>query len=612
MILKFPELMGGPVQGLNDAGVENFQGAIEHYLSRECGQNSGDAMRSDAHTVQLQFQRLTVAPELIPGFDTLREALKASLERWGTKKKEREFFEAAIELSRKRAIPVLKISDFGTTGLTGDDTDEAGRWFALVKSQGVSNKDSTAGGSFGIGKSSPFAASRLRTVFYGTRTVDGSVALQGVSRLVTHTNSDGVSTQGVGFIGDYDRNGSGTDGPVFRAVREPNRIPAFFRRSEPGTDIWVIGYRGGDGWNRELTRSILSNFWPAIHRGTIEFVVDDLSITKTNLGQLIDEYSGMEEFDAHLFFKALQNSPIKKHLHSIGSCDLYLTTSGDNLPKKICMTRKSGMRIYDYQPRACRVPFSGLFVCTDDHGNELLRRLEPPKHDTWDPKRTEDGSGKRALDELKLWIREEIKALNPLFGGKSFNELELAKYLPDNSEDVDLDVPASAAGDSDEEGLEPRTRTGVFRPAVAEAKAVYRSSGGSLEGGEGVDGESGRPPHGAGKGGESKRPGGDNSGDPRRPKISVRSFSTGANRYELFLRSKEAFVGAVQLRAVGEDGTLEAVRVLSASGANSLATSLSVNQDTIAGLHLLPDVPLRLTVTLNEVGRRSLSAVATQ
>ena len=43
MTLKFPELAGGPVQGLNDAGVENFQGAIDVYLSRECGQNTGDA-----------------------------------------------------------------------------------------------------------------------------------------------------------------------------------------------------------------------------------------------------------------------------------------------------------------------------------------------------------------------------------------------------------------------------------------------------------------------------------------------------------------------------------------------------------------------------------------
>jgi hypothetical protein len=608
MILKFPELMGGPVQGLNDAGVENFQGAIEHYLSRECGQNSGDAMRPDAGTVQLSFQRLAVSPDLIPGFTSLREALTASLARWGKKEKERAFFEAAIELASRQTIPVLKISDFGTTGLTGSDMDEAGRWFALVKSQGVSNKGSTAGGSFGIGKSSPFAASRFRTVFYGTRTVGGSVALQGVSRLVTHTNSDGMSTQGVGFIGDYDSAGSGGDGPVFRAVRDPDRIPAFFRRSEPGTDLWIIGYRSGALWDRELIRSILTNFWPAIYRGMIEFRVGEQSITKAYLAKFIEEYSQTDDFEADLFFKAIHSSPVKKHLESVGSCELYLTTAGDELPKKVCMARKSGMRIYDYQPRACRVPFSGLFICTDDHGNELLRTLEPPKHDAWDPKRTEDGSGKRALDEIKLWIREEIKALNPLFGGKSFNEVELAKYLPDSPDDIDAAPSGSLGGSSDDEGLEPHTLSGTFRPTVAEAKVSYSAPDGSKEGGVGVESDVGHPPHGAGQEGDSKNPGGDNSGKSRPPQLSVRSFSTGANQYEMILRSGEAFRGAVRLKAVGEDGTTEAVRLLSAVSPHPEGADLQVSEDTINDLALLPDIPLRLMVKLDEIGRRSLSA----
>jgi hypothetical protein len=450
-------------------------------------------------------------------------------------------------------------------------------------------------------------------VFYGTRTVAGSVALQGVSRLVTHTDPDGASTQGVGFIGDYDPFSGEGNGPVFRAVRDSHNIPAFFQRAEPGTDIWIIGYRGGEKWDRELIRSILGNFWPAIRRGMIEFVVGDLSITKENLGLLVDEYSGMEEFEAHLFLKAIQSSPIKKRLQSIGSCELYLTTSGQDLPKKICMTRKSGMRIYDYQPRACRVPFSGLFICTDDHGNELLRQLEPPKHDTWDPKRTEDGSGKRALDEIKLWIRDEIKGLNPLFGGKSFNEMELAKYLPDPPDEIDVAPPGNAGGGSDEEGLEPRTRPGVFRPPTAKVRPVHSSPEGNEEGGIGVEGESGHPPHGLGGKGESRNVRGGDSGDDRLPPVSIRSFSTGANRYQLVLRSKEAFTGAVRLKAVGEDGTMEGVRLLSAfSSSPTTDDELRVSDDTINGVRLTPDVPMQLTVTMDEVGRRSLSAVVTR
>lgn len=166
--LRFPELRGGPVQGLNDAGVENFLGAIDTYVSRECGQNTGDAKRDDVACASLEFDRLDLPGNAIPGFEQLREALRSCMKRWGSKKKEAQFFQQALDIADGKSIPVLRISDFGTTGLTG--TDEEGRWFALVKSQGVSEKGEGAGGSFGIGKSSPFAASRFRTVFYGTRT----------------------------------------------------------------------------------------------------------------------------------------------------------------------------------------------------------------------------------------------------------------------------------------------------------------------------------------------------------------------------------------------------------------------------------------------------------
>jgi hypothetical protein len=80
------------------------------------------------------------------------------LQRWGGK--EKEFFEQAVELAGKDEITVLKISDFGTTGLTGDDVDEKGRWFALVRSQGVSNKGDTAGGSSGTSSPRPATTSR--------------------------------------------------------------------------------------------------------------------------------------------------------------------------------------------------------------------------------------------------------------------------------------------------------------------------------------------------------------------------------------------------------------------------------------------------------------------
>lgn len=611
--LIFPELRGGPVQGLNDAGVENFQGAIDVYLSRECGQNSGDAHRPGVEAVRLEFNRLMMKASDIPAFGELQVALKSCLDRWGGKDKEREFFETAITLAASDTIPVLRISDYGTTGLTGDDVDEKGRWFALVKSQGVSNKEDTAGGSFGIGKSSPFAASRFRTVFYGTKTASGDTALQGVSRLVTHKSGDGKLTQGIGFIGNYDPHGGEGGEPLFRAIRGEAEIPLPFRRTEVGTDIWVIGYRSGPEWFNDLTRSILSNFAPAIHRGSISFAVGGKTISKENLAELIQQHVGDEDFEAHHFLKAMLNQPIKKKLKRTGSCELYLTASSTDLPRKICMVRNTGMKIYDYQPRACRVPFSGVFICTDANGNKLLRRLEPPRHDVWDPKRTEDNSGKAALDEIKVWIREEVKKLNPVFSGSSFNESELAKYIPDGEPEDPNDLPHEDTGSSEEKDIAPKPMPEELPAKPLEVKPVVLSLSGR-GGGHGGPGP-GRGKGGGGKAGATGKLGGEDgpagtATDAALPTLQVRSFRSGADgRYEVVVRSDKDFQGEIGVQAVGEDGMREHVVLKSAGFVNSPGKKLTVKGDWIGGVKLVAGTPLRLVVDLDDIEQRSLIAI---
>jgi hypothetical protein len=616
MNLKFPELGGGPEQGLNDAGVENFLGAIDVYVSRECGQNTGDAVRSEVQTARLEFDRLDIPVDEIPAFQELRAVLTTCAAHFRSlgksKQKESDFFSQAVEVASHENVPVLKISDFGTTGLTGSDTDEKGRWFALVKSQGVSNKGDTAGGSFGIGKSSPFAASKFRTVFYGTRTTSDEVALQGVSRLVTHKGPGGKRTQGVGFIGDFDESGGEGGEPVFRAVRDSASFPKRFLRNEPGTDIWVVGYRSGDEWSRDLTRSILANFWPAIYRRHIEFRVGNQRIDAKNIAELIAKYAGQEDFEAHHFYRAIQSQPLKKKLKSVGDCELYLASGALDLPKRVCMVRGTGMRIFDYEPRACRVPFSGLFICTDVEGNKLLRQMEPPKHDTWDPKRIDGSEGKKALDEIKAWIREEVKKLNPLYAGKSFNESELAKYIPDADAE---DLPQDSGGKSEEEeSLEPKPSdlTIITKPTMAKPVSTSTSNEGDSGGGAPNGGGGG----GGGDGGDGGGDGGGQGGgggntDPEIPRIKVRSFQSGPNEYELVLRSPTKFSGSIRVFAVGEDGTQDPVN-LKAAALRESAQKFSTGGSSIQGVSLSASKPTRIVVTLDAIERRALTAVASQ
>ena len=610
MNLRFPELGGGAVQGLNDAGVENFEGAIDVFLARECGQNTVDATASTSEVAKLEFSKLLLPAEVIPALSELRQALNSCLSFWGEKAKERKFFEHAVEVASRTHVPVLKISDFGTTGLTGGDADYAGRWFALVKSQGVSNKDEVAGGSFGIGKSSPFAASSFRSVFYGTRLPSGEEALQGVVRLATHRNGDNKLTQGVGFIGDYVQARGNGDDPLFAAVRDRSRIPAGFRREQPGTDIWVIGYRSGDDWGEQLIKSILKDFWPAVHNGRIEFRVADQDINQAELSDLMARYAGSAEFDADKYYQAVQSTPVRRSLKSVGDCTLHLTTYGEDLPKRICMTRQSGMRIFDYQPRACRVPFSGLFSCTDRRGNELLRQLEPPRHDSWDPRRVEDESGKKALSEIKAWIREEVKKLNPLVGANSFNEAELAKYLPDSTSPDEFDSPEGSYDDGNEESLGGRPKPGNPLPSRTKAGSVTVPDDGSGVGGVGEDEDGGHPPPGGGNRRKHKQPAGGVPTGAKPTKLSSRAYAISPSRYTLILRSSIPYVGPLRIRAIGEDGGFESLDLAGVWNAGGVGESLAVDGDLVSGIRVGPDAPLRLSVELRAAVRRSLVAEA--
>ena len=111
----------------------------------------------------------------LPDYKTLSNAIEACLSFWkkNNNKKTVDFFERAKKVVEKKNVSVLRISDFNTKGLTGSDKDYNTPWQNLVKASGVSDKGDDAGGSFGIGKSAPFACSDLRTVFYATQDVNG-------------------------------------------------------------------------------------------------------------------------------------------------------------------------------------------------------------------------------------------------------------------------------------------------------------------------------------------------------------------------------------------------------------------------------------------------------
>jgi len=422
---SFAKNDGGRDSGLHDAGVETFKGNFDRYLAREMIQNSLDARHDPNNPVLVKFELLQLNRNEIPDMDGLKATLARCAEYWNHDKKAKDFFGRAETNSKQDKITGLRIGDSNTTGVLGSDTERSKNWYNLIRCAGSSSKGGGEGGSFGIGKNAPFAASLLRTVLYSTFNIDEEHVFQGVATLVSHNHPQGGISQPTGFLG----------GQSGASVRSLQQIPAKFRRLQHGTDVIVLGFPATDNWQNDLLYSVLDNFWPAIHFGDLEVKVGDMTITKTNLQALLETFSGQEGFTANLYYQAFL-TPTHKFpitLPWLQGVTLYLMAGEADLPKRIAMVRKTGMKIFEKSFRSV-IPFCGVFMCRNDNGNKLLREMEPPRHDIWDADHPEKGANRKIESEYINFVRDCIRKLTPADESKVISIPGLNRFLPDDDE----------------------------------------------------------------------------------------------------------------------------------------------------------------------------------
>ena len=166
----FPGDKDGETKGLNDAGIETFNGSIITSLAREICQNSIDAKADDENAVEVEFSLFKIRKENFPDCDGFKKVLLQAISFWNKQgdKKTISFLNSALEELDKNEIICLRVSDVNTTGLNGvanPNVDEPTPWKSLVKSSGTSSKDERGIGSFGIGKFACFSCSRFDIFF---------------------------------------------------------------------------------------------------------------------------------------------------------------------------------------------------------------------------------------------------------------------------------------------------------------------------------------------------------------------------------------------------------------------------------------------------------------
>ena len=406
-----------------------------------------------------------------------------------------------------------------------------------------------AGGSHGIGKYAPFAVSTLRTVFYWTCfQEDGKERekFQGKSVLMSHTNAEGEETQGTGFFGAKKN--------CLKLTRE---IPQCFRvldqhqRPVQGTSLAIMGFRETDDWRRRVAASTIANFFYAIGTGRLTVIVEpdeSSELMEVDRGSLESWFQYLMEGadpddpkesvddplrEAHIFWKLSKDEPVaEKQDSELGHCRLWIHTA-EGLPSKVAFVRRTGMLVTTQQLGLMRFQghreFAALCAFEDPAGNELLRRMENPKHDQFEPDRLpndERSRGRSALKRITDWIRSEVrKQAGPPEGGRRTMLSELAVYLPDYQPEEPFDDAGHDGGESSgEPGFGERvtlTLKPVRRPAPLIAPVDDRSDldGNSegddagAEGGAGTDsgsdkGGNGGEGEGDGQGGTGTREGG--------------------------------------------------------------------------------------------------------
>lgn len=457
----FPVDHSGQWDGFNDPGIEHFTGNRLQHLGREVPQNTIDAKLGDP--ARLVVRLIKVSAKLLPGRADLADAVARCRTAAASDKSEKAimFFDEAAKLLAARELSVLQIRDANTTGLVGPCVNGK-PFFAMLKASGQSQKSGTSTGSYGIGKFAPFAVSELRTVFVSTVWEDDAGGLhhyvQGKSVLMSHLDADGQTRRGTGFWGVLKQ---------CQPMTELNdAIPEWLRMSAPdsslagqsGTMLSIIGFMPAKDWQNVLAANIAENFFGAIYRGELEVKIEqgptitaatlDSILANGKIGGSVADQAGEPERFANVasFLSALRGgneveTVRTKNLH-LGTCELRILV-GENLPKRVAVLR-NGMLITEGLPRLKRFSdfkeFAAVLECTAEKGLALLRAMEPPRHDAFEPDRLSPerrAQGRTALRELAEWVRKMLVryAKDPV--AEEINLNELADYFGDEEEGGD-------------------------------------------------------------------------------------------------------------------------------------------------------------------------------
>lgn len=458
--------------GKGNHGKSNLRESFSqpyYSIVRESIQNSLDAAVDDSTPVRVAYDFVYLKKIDFPELFSLENHLVKCKEFSSFDPGTEEWVDGMLKYIREDdMLTCFRISDYNTTGMQYDKEDLSSTFTNFVENVGFSTgKGSGGGGSFGFGKGAYFKLSPISTLLVSSMDIHGRYAFQGVARLTSHFDKMGNKLSDTGY---YDNNDSD---PVTVLAN----IPEPFHRTEPGTDILVVGYDRNEDYQDQMMKSILNNFWLAILMGKLVVEVFGQEIKASNLYSTAkrfyrdeletEDISDFRSWNPIPYIKAVRNAgtPDAKYRDFTGVGDvlgemkLYIYRNKD-LPNRIAYFRKPYMTVQKKTKNKLS-GYVGVFVCDNDKGNQILRKLENQEHNIWNADKESVNPEFRATAAAAM--REIANFINDKLGELSSNGVKRKSYfegleqylaapedLIDNEaqEGIPGETPTSANGNS--------------------------------------------------------------------------------------------------------------------------------------------------------------------
>jgi len=458
---------GGIDIGPNDPIHQTFKGNPYYSIVREAIQNSLDAVNDNRFPVNISFQYFNLDRLEYPSFFQLEKHIKQSQEYFKNNNDAKRLFGDMLQYlngnekgKKKLLVSCLKISDSNTKGMHYVEGNTESPFYAFLRAAGVSSKMiGGSGGSFGFGKGAYFALSPIKTLVVSSKDAEGNVYFEGATRLTTHKNDSGKKLTAYGF---YDSNNG-------EPISDDENVPEIFRRKETGTDINIIGLWGEVDRDRLMIKSVLNNFWLSIHEHKLVVTINEVTISKENLEQVIDEYfptefeSGnateIESWNPKPYYKAVKyaeaNDQFKfftDELSTLGKVKLYVYLER-GLPNRTSFFRSPKMVVFKRTNRKIN-GYAAVFICDSEKGNEILRMMENPAHNVWSKDNFPKEEGKvdkiarKAENEFSDYVNLKLESLSKINTSKKVAFLGLEDYLSIPQDLLEKDDDSDLSGEN--------------------------------------------------------------------------------------------------------------------------------------------------------------------